>query len=82
VRPAELSDARTAARASLWAWGDSGDKLVAGVDVEEAGVGMAVVEDVEADVDADAGSDAIAMPSSSSLCSDVIDPKNDRRRCK
>jgi hypothetical protein len=54
---------------------------VAGVDVEEAGVGMAVVEDVDADVDADAGSDGILMLSSCSLCSDVFDSKNDRTRC-
>jgi hypothetical protein len=77
-----LRDARTAARASVWAWGESGDRLEAGVDVEEVGVGMVVVEDVEADVGVEAGSDAMLMLSSFSLCSDVIDSNNDCNRCE
>jgi hypothetical protein len=77
-----LRDASTAARASVWAWGESGDRLEAGVDVEEVGVGMAVVEDVEADVGVEAGSDVMLMLSSFSLCSDVIDSNDDRNCCK
>ena len=42
-------------------------RLEAGVDVEEAGVGAALVEDVDAVVvDVDAGSDAMSMLSDSS----------------
>jgi hypothetical protein len=52
------------------------------VDVEEAGVRMAVVEDVETDVGVEAGSDAMLMLSSFSLCSDLIGFRNDRNRCR
>jgi hypothetical protein len=45
-------------------------------------VGMVVVEDVEADVGVEAGSDAMLMLSSFSLCSDVIDSNNDCNRCE
>jgi hypothetical protein len=80
--PAELRDARTAARASVWAWGEEGERLVAGVDVDDAGVGLAVVEVADANGDVDAGSDDMVMRSSFSLCSDLIVLKDDGIRCQ